>query len=85
LKASDVTILPTILAREALLQIVYQAEPLSNVWGRLEDGTLACMTYKRDQNVVGWTPCTVGGQVAGAAVVESISVIPGNNNERASL
>jgi hypothetical protein len=38
------------------------------------------LTYKRDQNVVGWTPCVISGSKAGAAIVESISVIPGNND-----
>jgi hypothetical protein len=79
LKASDVTILSDHIGKGNFAQIVYQAEPISSVWGRLEDGTMTCMTYKRDQNVVGWTPCA-GGKFAGAAVVESISVIPGNND-----
>lgn len=77
LKASDITILSDHIGKGNFAQIVHQAEPFSNVWGRLEDGTLVCMTYKRDQNVVGWTPCVVGGSLAGAAVVESIAVIPG--------
>lgn len=80
LKASDVTILSDHISKGNFAQIVYQAEPTSNVWGRLEDGTLTCLTYKRDQNVVGWTPCVMAGSKAGAAVVESISVIPGNND-----
>jgi hypothetical protein len=80
LKASDVTILSDHISKGNFAQIVYQAEPISSVWSRLEDGTLACMTYKRDQNVVGWTPCVIAGSKAGAAVVESISVIPGNND-----
>lgn len=80
LKASDVTILSDHIGKGNFAQIVYQAEPLSNVWGRLEDGTLTCMTYKRDQNVVGWTPCVIGATRTAAAVVESISTIPGNND-----
>jgi hypothetical protein len=74
-----VTILSDHIGKGNFAQIVYQAEPISSVWGRLEDGTLTCMTYKRDQNVVGWTPCVLARQ-GGAAVVESISVIPGNND-----
>lgn len=80
LKASDVTILADHIGKGNFAQIVYQAEPLSNIWGRLEDGTLTCMTYKRDQNVVGWTPCVVGASKVGAAIVESVAVIPGNND-----
>ncbi|WP_143279269.1 hypothetical protein [Bradyrhizobium ottawaense] len=80
LKASDVTILSDHIGKGSFAQIVYQAEPVSSVWGRLEDGTLTCLTYKRDQNVVGWTPIVLAATAAGAAVVESISVIPGNND-----
>ncbi|MCK1367620.1 hypothetical protein [Bradyrhizobium sp. 62] len=80
LKASDITILSDHIGKASFAQIVYQAEPISSVWGRLEDGTLACLTYKRDQNVVGWTPVVLAATDAGAAVVESISVIPGNSD-----
>lgn len=80
LKASDVTILSDHIGKGSFAQIVYQAEPISSVWARLEDGTLACMTYKRDQNVVGWTPVVLAASSGTAAVVESISVIPGNND-----
>ena len=38
------------------------------------------MTYKRDQNVVGWTPAVLAATIGGAATVESIAVIPGNND-----
>lgn len=79
LRASDVTILSDHISKGLLAQVVYQAEQFSNVWARLESGALACVTYKRDQNVVGWTPCTIAGTKAGAAVVESLSVIPGNS------
>jgi hypothetical protein len=80
LKASDITILSDHIGKGNFAQIVYQAEPVSSVWSRLEDGTLTCLTYKRDQNVVGWTPCVLAATMAGAAIVESISVIPGNND-----
>ena len=77
LKASDITILADHIAKQSFNQIVYQAEPTSNIWGRLGDGTLTCVTYKRNQNVVGWTPHIIAGSAAGTAVVESLSVIPG--------
>ncbi len=80
IKASDVTILSDHIGKGSFAQIVYQAEPISSVWGRLEDGTLTCLTYKRDQNVIGWTPVVLGATSDSAAVVESISVIPGNND-----
>jgi hypothetical protein len=77
LRASDITILSDHIGRGNFAQIVHQAEPHSNVWARLEDGSLACMTYKPDQNVIGWTPCGLGGT---GAVVESIATIPGNDD-----
>ncbi|MFK4647223.1 hypothetical protein ABIF96_005797 [Bradyrhizobium ottawaense] len=80
LKASDITILSDHIGKASFAQVVYQAEPTSNVWGRLEDGTLACMTYKPDQNVIGWTPCVLGASVGSAAVVEAIATIPGNDD-----
>lgn len=80
LAASDITILSDHIGKGNFAQIVYQAEPFSNVWARLEDGTLACMTYKRDQNVIGWTPSVLAATAGGAAVVESLAAIPGNND-----
>ena len=80
LKSSDVTILSDHIGKGNFAQIVYQGDPISSVWARLEDGTLASMTYKRDQNVIGWTPCAIAGTQAGAAIVESIAVIPGNSD-----
>lgn len=79
-KASDVTIISDHIGKGNFAQIAYQAQPFSVVWCRLEDGTLAAMTYKRDQNVVGWTPIEIAGSVAGDAVVEWISVIPGDSD-----
>jgi hypothetical protein len=75
-RAADVTILADHITRGNIAQIVYQGEPFSNVWVRLESGTLACLTYKRGQNVVGWTPVEIAGTDAS---VESIAVIPGDN------
>lgn len=80
LKASDITILSDHIGKGNFAQLAYQAEPISTLWHRLEDGTLAALTYQRDQNVIGWTPCTMGGTIRGAALVESIAVIPGNND-----
>jgi hypothetical protein len=78
-QASDTTILSQHIARGGIAQIVYQEEPFSQVWARLEDGKLAVMTYKRAQNVIGWTPVEIAGSAASTAVVESIAVIPGGS------
>ena len=50
-------------------ELEYAAEPHSVVWGRRADGTLAGLTYNRDENVVGWHRHSIGN-------VKSITVIP---------
>ena len=74
-QASDVTMLARHITKGKVAQIVFQEEPFSQVWARLENGKLACMAYKRSQNVVGWTPCEIAPS---GAVVESLAVIPGS-------
>ena len=51
-------------------QMTYSAEPHSIVWFRRDDGTLAGLTYQRDENVIGWHRHDFGG------VVESVATIP---------
>lgn len=51
-------------------QMAYAAEPHSIVWFRRDDGSLAGLTYQRDENVIGWHRHTLGG------VVESMCVVP---------
>lgn len=77
-RAADLNILADHIAGSGIEQIVYQAKPYSMVWARKTDGTLACMTYKREQNVIGWTPVTRAANGASiAAIVEAMAVIPG--------
>lgn len=78
-RSADLTILSDHITRGSIAQIVYQAEPFSNIWTMLENGKLACLTYKRGQNVVGWTSIEIAGTSAGDAAVESIAVIPGDD------
>lgn len=72
-RASDLTILAEHVNRPGIEEMAYQAEPFSNVWTRLADGTMACMTYKRAQGVVGWLP----QELAGDGEVISMATIPG--------
>lgn len=71
-RASDLTILSEHVNKEGIEQLAYQAEPFSNGWSRLSDGALGCMTYKRSQEVVGWTPVELDG-----GVIVSMATIPG--------
>lgn len=77
-QAADLNILADHIAGSSSFeQLVFQSKPYALVWARKADGTLGVLTYKRQQNVVGWAPATIAGSLAGAAVVESLAVIPG--------
>jgi hypothetical protein len=69
--------------------MVYQQEPFSVVWARLEDGALRAMTYDREQDVVGWHRHPVGGYYdSGATVgakVESIETMPAPDGSQDDL
>lgn len=53
----------------------FQKEPTIILWMILNSGTLAAMTYERDQDVVAWHSHVIGGPPTGA-VVESICCVP---------
>src|SRR3546814_14071724 len=61
-------------------EIVYAEEPESEVFAQLENGKLPAMTFRREEDVVGWGRHILGGAFStGHAVVESIVTIPGNS------
>ena len=79
-RAPDLTILADHITRSKVTEITYQQEPDSLVWAVRTDGVLATMTYRRNQDVVGWGRQILGGAFSGGvAVVESVAVIPGND------
>ena len=78
-RAPDLTLISEHITRTGVVDMSYQSEPQSLVWAVLVDGTLVCLTYDRDQKVVGWSRHIVGGASdAGTtqAKVESVAVIP---------
>lgn len=78
--APDMTLLADHVLRTRVVELAYQQSPDSILWALREDGALATMTYRRDQDIVGWGRQNVGGTYQdGNAVVESIRTIPGNN------
>ena len=80
--APDVTLISEHITENGLNEIVYQQEPFSIVWSVRGDGQLACMTYKPEEKVIGWSRQIVGGVFGtGNAVVERIAVIPGDLDE----
>lgn len=60
------------LGNAAFEQIVWQSAPHRRAWIRRRDGTLACMVYDPDQDVLGWAPVPpAGGFVEGIDVTAS--------------
>ena len=71
--APDLTDLSYDILDAGVVELAYQASPFRQVWALVGDGTLAALTYIRDQDVIGWAPHQVGGTLP---TVESIGVIP---------
>ena len=78
-RAYDLTIFAEHVTRGDIAELAYQEEPHSLVWVLREDGVLAALTYRPEQEVIGWSRHILGGSLgAGNAAVESIATIPGN-------
>lgn len=54
-KAPDLSILAEHITEGGIIEIAYQQEPDSLVWGVRGDGQMLTMTYQRDEGVVGWS------------------------------
>ena len=81
-RAPDLTLIAEHISRTGITEMAYQTEPQSLLWFTLVDGTLVCLTYERDQSVMGWSRHVVGGTSdAGTtqAKVESVTAIPNTN------
>ena len=86
-QSTDQNVMADHITQGGLLQIVYQQEPYSIIWGVRNDGLLIAMTYSREQYdsppFGGWHRHPVGGSYAGGpAVVESLAVIPAPAGDR---
>jgi len=80
--APDVALISEHITANGLDELAFQQEPDSILWSVRGDGQLACMTYKREEKVIGWTRQIVGGSFDGGnAVVENIATIPGDLDE----
>lgn len=79
-RTPDLSILADHITESGLREIAYQQEPDSQVHCLREDGVLATLTYRREQDVVGWSRHVFGGRFGdGAPKVESITTIPGSS------
>ncbi len=92
--AADMTRLAAHITRPGIVEMAYQQERDSVVWAVRGDGVLLSMTFRRDEDVVGWARHELGGTFTGLifsgglapvlktvnyGVVESVAVIPGAN------
>lgn len=86
LVSPDRTVRAEHITRGGLKEIAYQQEPHSAVWGARNDGVLAGLTHDAEQKVLAWFRRILGGSFStGAAVVESIAVIPAPDGSRDEL
>ena len=79
-QAPDMTRLAYHVTTGGIVEMDYAEEPDSIIYAVRNDGQLLSMTYRRDEDVVGWARHIIGGAFSGGdAVVESVAVIPGDN------
>lgn len=72
----DMTILADHITRSGVTECALQRVPDTLLWCVLGNGTLACLTYERDQEIVGWHRHQTTGAVA------SIAVIPDGDRDK---
>ncbi len=71
--APDLTQMSYDILSGGVVEMAYQAAPFRLLWCALTDGSLASLTYVRDEDVIGWAQHSVGGT---SAKVESVAAIP---------
>lgn len=77
-QAFDMNRLTQHITAGGVVEMAYQQEPDSVVWAVRGDGVLLSMTYRREEDVVGWCRHIFGGSFGeGNAVCESVATIPG--------
>ena len=76
----DVTRLARHITFGGIIEMAFADEAESVVYAVRDDGQLLAMTYKRNEDIVGWSRQILGGSFDGGdAIVESVAVIPGDN------
>jgi len=70
--APELTVLANHIVRAGIVAMAWQPEPWRVLWCVLSDGTLAGLTYMRDQRVVAWHRHDLGG----GGLVRSVACIP---------
>ena len=87
--ADDISIRSENLTQYGIDELAYQDQPHALLWCRKADGKLACCTYVRNQQVIGWHQHQIGGTHTEAtstygthAKVERMVSIPRTNYDQ---
>jgi hypothetical protein len=75
--APDITVLSEHILAAGVRCMAYAAEPNAMIWLALEDGTLASLTYERDQGMVSITPHSIAG-----GIVEWLTVLQAEDRDQ---
>ena len=82
LVARDATLRAGHIGATGIAALAWQEQPHQVCWALRIDGVMAALTFMPDQKVEGWHRHIIGGAFGGgAAVIESIAVIPGANQD----
>jgi len=73
--APDLTSLAEHITESGIVCMAHQKNPDSILWCVLDDGSLICLTYEREQNVVAWAKQPIDGDVL------SVCVTPGEDED----
>jgi len=80
--SNDLSILSEHITARRIKEMAYAQNPASVVWMVMDDGSLAGMTYERDQDVVAFHNHVIGGT---SVTVESVTTIPGSGADEVWL
>ena len=79
--APDMTRLAQHITVPNIVEMAFQQEPDSLVWVVRSDGVLPTLTFRRDEDVIGWARQIIGGSFSGgAAFVDSVTSIVGDDD-----
>lgn len=78
-RAPSLSLFSSHIGQPQIVQLEYAAEPHALIFARRGDGTVAVLTYNKEENVVGWQRFDVNG------FVECISVIPASDGTQDSV
>lgn len=84
-RSPDLSLISEHIPRPGLVQIDYQQDPQSIVWGVRTDGRMAGFTYEREQQVTAWHRHELGGvgdASDGIPKIKSVCTVPNSDGTR---